>query len=408
MRNAKFIPAAVAAGAALIAAYLAVAPAACSSGTESQETACTPAAQSECKCFSSGLGTRTCGDDGQWGKCEGCPAGGGDDAGAADGEGSDAGGSDAGTFDGGKPPAYCGALDPGTVYLLGVIVEGDGHDAIAQFAHPEQPCIGLATHDEYAASIRPDGRVVWKHWNDDLLFVYVPDLFQWDASSKYASQPADPQQNDIPIPTPMCDADAGPITVTFFVDPTDGSVVYRCRYGGAWYDGGGKVVAAEGIELAKVGTYGLKLASSTPANSGCTLVDVAGTETPVTGPDGDILGVRAHQNGFWMVNRPLSSTDLQLWQVDGTGQALQLGTYASVPAAAVEADERIVLDGDGNAYQLGHDAQDTMVDVVIKHPLGPAESMVVYTEKGLPDNDFQVYPPKVCVRIHISGLITGP
>lgn len=332
-------------------------------------------------------------------------AAGGAAGGGAAGEAGSAGeGGSAGTTQ-----ASCGQLDPNKVYLLGNIQEGDGTDSIAELEHPEAPCISIQTHEEYATAIRPDGKVVWQRWNSNDLWQYVPDAFDWDPQLKYASQPDQPEANDIPIPTTACPSDAGvgPVS-SFLVNPQDGSVVYRCSTGGAWFDTSGAQVAPGNVALLRLGFNGLKLAGNTSSLAGLSIVDAQGVAKQVQGSTSvDVKGYRSQSDGFWVVTQD-SSKQLSLLHVDADGAISAVGTYAPLPTGVQDqAPVRVVLDGEGNAYHFGGDADEITKDLVIKRPLLPAASSVVMTEKGMPQNDFEKYPPDVRVRIHISGLISG-
>jgi hypothetical protein len=92
---------------------------------------------------------------------------------------------------------------------------------------------------------------------------------------------------------------------------------------------------------------------------------------------------------------PASSGE-ELWEIAADGAATLRGAFPSLPAGATGVQGySSKLDGCGALVQIGYGVA-TFEDVIVRREVGGA-SELVYTETSNP-----------LVKIHISGLVTGP
>lgn len=109
-----------------------------------------------------------------------------------------------------------------------------------------------------------------------------------------------------------------------------------------------------------------------------------------------ILTWRVSAPGFWLViGDPTGYGHAELWQVDGAAQAARVGTYADPPprAFAIYAGR---LAGDGTLFQIAMDQTAVPNAIILRRNVSGAAD-IVYDE-GLDP----------LVRVHTSGLVTGP
>jgi hypothetical protein len=85
----------------------------------------------------------------------------------------------------------------------------------------------------------------------------------------------------------------------------------------------------------------------------------------------------------------------QLWRVPASGAAQLIGIYPALPANISQSQEG-KLDRTGRLFEIARDTSVTFRDVIVRRTIG-GTSDVVYTEATNP-----------MVKLHISGLVTGP
>ena len=345
----------------------------------------------------SGGGAGTGGQDGS--------AGTGVDSGAG-GANADAGRPDAG--DGSAPPdgpmacekaLYGDILDPGEVYLAGSIIESACYTrALAHWSCPNVAATGFdcyfdgnsSTGGRLTAFVRPtDGRLIYTNPGTEL-FVreFHCDNCPYDPNLGY---PNSPLVNDPTLPKDCELAQGEP---RFLVAPT-GVVLYYCFATQTWRDSGGHYIyAGEPTDpLLHVGYGNMGLTATR-------IVDLAtGNAVPVVG-FGDPLSARAIRavppDKFWIANMiDYATQNVELWEIDAAGMAQRVSQYAAMPAEATYIDGWGRLDKDGAFFQIAR-VENTNHDIIVRRDR-QGSSKIVYTDATGP-----------LVKIHISGLITGP
>jgi hypothetical protein len=207
--------------------------------------------------------------------------------------------------------------------------------------------------------------------------------------------PSNGPANDPVVPAPC----ALGLTGAFLIDP-EGSLFFQC--GAEWMDEGGRVVYSSGDSaLAHLGYGGLALTRGTIGwyeVSG--VVDLGTGETaPVVGlPDGNVYARRAVSPDRFLVffvPEDASSLDVsQLWEIAPDGSATHRGDYPPFPTEVGPAPGAMLLP-DGVLFQMANGPR-IVHDAIVRREIGGV-SEVVYTEANDPH-----------VKIHISGLLTGP
>jgi hypothetical protein len=241
----------------------------------------------------------------------------------------------------------CVSSDGTDVLLCGELTAGDATTyALSLVGDPATPITGFRAGfgaprlDAYGAILYVDPR-----WNGtatvDTLVRLVPDALTWDATSTIWYYPADPTANDVVVPTPTCAAGA---IQRWIVRAGTGEVFHSCDPD-AWYDTAGNLRFTEpaGKNLVAWNASDAKLVVTGLTYS---VVDAAGTEHPLTGLPSvsTFYGARTHGAGFWIALQNATTTDDELWAIDGGGVATLAGAYPFL-AGGIS-----VLDDSGRAY----------------------------------------------------------
>jgi hypothetical protein len=109
---------------------------------------------------------------------------------------------------------------------------------------------------------------------------------------------------------------------------------------------------------------------------------------------------RTHADGFWVVLE-----NDELWFVGPRGAAWKEGTFAPLPSGVIkDLSRERALDFWGALYQTAGFKNGR---VVVKRPLLPARSRIVYTDVDVPRNDWSRTPPRLHLWIRES-FVTGP
>jgi hypothetical protein len=305
-------------------------------------------------------------------------------------------------------PVCDGALtsdlfDPNRVYLAGTLSEGScGADAIVVPECPNSAAVGFdcdfrgnSEVGQRSAQIDPTtGRLLYKN-------TVAGDAreFHCDACPYLAANanryPKAVLENDPIVPSP-CAGSVG----EFLIDP-HGSRFFRCS--GAWVDEAGDVVHADTEStLAHIGYERLALTRENIAwYTLAEIVDLGTGETaPIVGlPDGNIHAIRAAAPDRFLIALNLDEAARpgeiwELWQIGRAGDTVRLGEYPPFPTEVGPSPGAMLLP-DGTLYQIANGPR-VVTDVVVRRVLG-GTTEVVYSEANEPH-----------VRIHISGLLTGP
>jgi hypothetical protein len=290
-----------------------------------------------------------------------------------------------------QQPLAPDVLDPTEVYLVGTLQPGSsGHDALTHWSTPHSYNAGFDDYfDGDHALIHPSsGRIWYTNTFEDRLREYYRDGGpDWLPGMPY---PTNVLANDVITATPPCVVSGAwnaPVLSRFLIAP-DGAVFHRC-YGSTatWYDADGNAVFS-GADLVYVGNGQVGMTVDS-------VVDLTtGIATPMIGlPVATVVSRRATTGGIWIVLAP-AGTENELWLVDGTGSASQVGVYPALAPGVTLRTSPARLDGDGALFEIGYLAD--YVDVIVRRSVAGASEMV-YTEADKPT-----------VQIHISSLVTGP
>ena len=235
--------------------------------------------------------------------------------------------------------------------------------------------------------IRPtDGRLLYSNTFEDLLREY-----HCDECSYSGTYPSEVLANDPVVMSPC--SSASDRMMAFRVSP-DGVVLQRCSQSrNLWRDADGAVIYDESSgTLISLGSSGWVLTQSSVVNlETLAKVTIAGLparswiDTRWNAPDGFYVAVA----GLTVSAAP------ELWRVSTSGGATLIGTYGPLPANTAS-PIHARLDGSGRLFAMARDTTQSFVDVIIRREVGKA-SDVVYTEANNP-----------LVKLHISGLVTGP
>jgi hypothetical protein len=342
----------------------------------------------------------------------GFPAASGAESAGRSGAGRDGAGGGLSGFGGSSAGPPCeGAVtsdqfDASRVYLVGTLSEGScGADAIAAPECPNSAAVGFdcdfssnSEPRQDMGQIRPtDGRLLYAS-------TFAPEIreFHCDAcpylSANANAYPKNVLGND-PVVQPPCTPSFG--SSDFFISP-EGALFFRCE-DGSWQNDAGQVVYSEpGSTLAHVGYGGLALTRPSDDRYSLTsIIDLSsGESTPIKSlPDADVRTVRAALPDRFLVlvilrdELPGDGVS-ELWEIEPSGAASRRGEYPPLPTEITPAPGFKLL-ADGVAYQIVSGPRVTD-DAVVRRELGGA-SEVVYTEADDPH-----------VKLHISGLLTGP
>ncbi len=284
------------------------------------------------------------------------------------------------------PDPHLEIFDLDEVYLFGTLSEGACYlDAVAPVLAPDEAVVGFdCGADEESGQIRPtDGRLLYTANGGG--FVFRCD------GCRYArpgiAYPKDPQANDDPIPMPSCDS--YPASTSGLLVSPDGAILHYC--GAAWYDEQGRKITER--PLYSLGASGTALEDDGVLDlASLTVVPFSGL--PATKP----LTARADPDGYRLVlASDADPTARELWFVGLDGNATMRGAYPPLPAGhSVGGTPR--LDASGRLYELSRYTSGNAVlrDAVVRRSVD-GQSDVVYDEANDP-----------IVKVHISGLFTGP
>jgi hypothetical protein len=315
---------------------------------------------------------------------------GGSTAAGASGSGGTAGSSAGGSATGGSSATACSKIDPEGIYLTGVVQPAMQCVGFAPVASLDAPCGVWKVSEGGGGAIRPDGSIVWVD-AENRVRRYHPDPL--DDGSPCASGGIN---DDEVIPT-TCDAVG---VETLFVDPDDGTFVYRCVKTGLgtspWLVENAKSTPpdAEKVELIAVGRSGLKLVRPFGMTD-LALLDAQGTQAMLSLPIGKIT-VRATAQGF-LVAVAVASGDFELWSVAAGGPATKTGTYSPAPPIEQGLTRSTALAPDGVLWEVWDAPSDTVLD---RRTVGGTTEILA---KGSQPPGASHY-----VSIYAAGLITGP
>jgi hypothetical protein len=278
-------------------------------------------------------------------------------------------------------------LDPGDVYLFGVLAEGSCSRAIAHWSTPNIGAVGFGCEIDWArTNIDPKtGRFLYAD-----TYGTVNHLHEFCCDGcplKPATYPTNTLLNDPLVSTAPCDPSVG---FGDFMVAADGTVPVACNDGSGWYAAGRLIYSNPTDELVLVGHRGKALTQKR-------VIDLA------TNQGSNIVGLPAREfqtfralpgGGFWAV-LPGGTDDgeIELWRIDADGTSSLVGAYPRVPAHAGWYQGFTRLDCTGAAFTT---VSNGLMDVVVRRTVdGPSE--VVYDEATNP-----------LVRLHGGALITGP
>jgi hypothetical protein len=286
-------------------------------------------------------------------------------------------------------PEVCNTLrqlDPDEVYLIGTLTEGScGADALTHWANPNLALTGFGCYNRAdAAIVRPSDHALLISDSSAGVTVFqedacvLPELSFGDASN--------PLANDGQLSSP-CAMPAAFVGSTLELAPS-GEAAYWC--GAGWYSSSGQLLYS-GVE--EVYAYdGERLLTQEG------VFDIAQQVLrPVLAlPERAVLTSRVTKDGFWLVLRAEPPLSTELWHIARDGRAERVGDYPEPP---VEASTTYIarVAPDGALFQFATSFSGGLPhDLILRRSLlGAAE--IVYDERNEP-----------LVRIHASGLVTGP
>jgi len=255
------------------------------------------------------------------------------------------------------------------------------------------------------------GGVVYRHAEaagGDTLRRFRKDALAWDDSASLWLFPGDASANDDFALAPG----ACPLTWDrWAMQAETGRLLYACPVGGAptqrdFYDEADARVLQSVRELLSWNGAGYRLVL---AGDGATkVVDPAGVATAVSGlPPGAHLAHRATATGFRVALRNDVTGADELWEIDAlTAAAAQAGTFAAVPGG-YDGFAWSVLD---EAGALHGGAFLSLREVLLRRPLAPGVTAVVYAEASMPSgaDDFSAATFVPFLRLDRFLLVTRP
>ena len=304
--------------------------------------------------------------------------------------GTDGGAGDGGVSDGGLPISF----DEGGMLLLGTLQEGACYrDALADPAAPTQVLMGFPCYT--SDPVLSAGALYYRDGQAQKILRFVRDLPARATFGTGYVYPLAPEQNDVEVPTSGCTA------VSNFSFTPDGKLFHTC-FGttGRFLDGQlvGYPASASILALGVGGSALLRTGSTVSVG------ELDGGLTPIdAGTAGWTMVARSDPQGFKLAR--LVPAPVALYLVQRDGAVTMTGTYAD-PAAGANYSVLTRIAGDGALWTFGSDG--TQSDTVVRVPLAPGTSTVVYTEANAPADNWSVSPPRLYVKIHISDLVTGP
>jgi hypothetical protein len=285
-------------------------------------------------------------------------------------------------------------LDPDDIYLAGTLQEGACYrDALANWACPNSAVTGFdcyfdgnaAGGTRPSAQIRPtDGRLIYTNTFEELIREFHCDLCPYLQGNAY---PEHPLANDTVVPTD-CELSQG--RVAFLVSPT-GVIVYYCPGAREWRDLSHKFIHSDdgSDPLLHLGYQNMALKQKAVVDLGLR------SATPIKGlPNGPWDAIRAEPSGSFIVAIRSTETPESLWGIDKSGEATLRGQYPPLPAST-SLPSQGQLEPGGALVQFA-EGPGVFEDVIVRRTID-GRSDVVYSDARGP-----------LVKIHISGLITGP
>lgn len=307
--------------------------------------------------------------------------------------------------------ATCSSFDPDKVYLLGTYAEGAAYlDSLVDPENPILGCTGFGTYSNKGA-IMQDGSYIYEEQLDIFSFVYDPvepdQLTSGTSNGGTWSYPDNPTSNDILLHTVTATGcGVGSITPS----PTNSNFLYTCP-NDTWYRQDGTLV--EGVS-GNMDIYALlsndSVLTSSSSIDDVQIIDITGVATDVTFIDAPNLnakltGAKHTNQGLWLTVK--DDNVYTRWLLQGS-TATQEGQFASISDSITIVGTCSILDGEGNLWCPARDSSSgSLVDIIVKRPLTPSESVVVYTELDEPETTWP-NTANPFVFMHISYLVTGP
>ncbi len=273
-----------------------------------------------------------------------------------------------------------GSLDPGEIYLLGTLSEGNtSARALAKVSDPNLAILGFPSNSGSTTARMLDGDVVYQTVVNGVdVRRFVPDS-QTRSGYNASTYPRMPEANDPILPTEPCGASNGNGLISFLTGP-NGRFVYECADG--WYEDG-EERSTGGFPLFALGNDDLAVID------GVGIVDIASGNMlagrPFMNP---IQAARSFDGGFYVVD-----IDDTLWELTESGDITDLGAYP--PPLSSPLQQTSKLGPDNALYQI---ATDLASEVIIRRTID-GDSDVIWSEADLPN---------VKAEPFTSVLITGP
>ncbi|MGB8930063.1 MAG: hypothetical protein WCC48_02305 [Anaeromyxobacteraceae bacterium] len=252
------------------------------------------------------------------------------------------------------------------------------------------------------------GTLVYRHVGDpggDTLRRFNRDALAWDVTGSRWLYPAAPSANDeLAIAATQCPKEWN----RWIMRAGTGELLYGCPGYAAWnfFD------AAGAKRLASVlAVYGWNADGYLLMRSGAGVLQIvsgAGAATAVSGlPAGPHYAYRTTATGFRVALHDAAAMADELWVIDeGTAAATIVGTYADAPGG-YEALTWELVDAGGALYGR---AYVSVAEVILKRPLAPGSTSVVYDEGKMTtgSNDFSAATFKPYLRLDESFLLSRP
>lgn len=287
-------------------------------------------------------------------------------------------------------------LDPGEIYLVGTLEEGAcGRNALAHWSDPNTALVGFdCESDPTAGVIRGWDNALLLHDTFGPLRVFRPDGCIVDGSQAY---PVNPGDNDELVTFPCGYVQSS--NARAILAPR-GHEAFECTEG-TWHASNGSILYSgdalgDGYVMAYEGDLFLTIGG---------VFDIAAqTLYPFDGPprlsfDRSIsrfIASRVYDLGFWVVIGNYDGFEqAELWYIDSFGQGTPMGPYPPPPPGTSFLSPA-TLTRDGTLFQFAKDVANLDNDLIIRRSVNGL-SEIVYEEASNP-----------LVRVHISGLITGP
>lgn len=308
--------------------------------------------------------------------------------------------ADAGVPDG--PPVDPCVFDPNEVYLVGRLdAEGTMPFAVMNLSHPERICTGFT--DFYDGYIRySDSKVVYRDAGFSSstagVRVMAPDELIWDEQMQQYSF-GTPEENDELIHTIGCKTYGALLGA-----PDRDDFVYTCdistdvRIHQAYWSTG-DYAAPRHFDAEAVSFAGLLIGfqvtsmSDTGSYGGNDALMQDGMSTEVVG----LSTYRATADGF------IGADAGKQYSISATGEKKEIGRYVADLSTSLQSFP--VMDAEGALYYV---AKMGTKRVVVRRPLAPGQSRVIYEGPTAGATDLTVTPPKLAVYLEQARLITGP